>query len=193
MADMLAWIRLPDLPFLQSGPKHDDEDSSRPRFPPWKLPHAGLPAALPLLSLPLLPRNALTTSSSSARPPEEGGSLCVEVSGSGLRRVYRPRGTATQGFQMEEERQTHGGRLRALAQSYLLPQVGWGLSPDHTVPSTPCPHTGAYSTLTHLLTCCLRASPTASPRSTAPTCSGGEYSTSSAVGGRGEAEPIRRW
>lgn len=125
MAHMLSWIRLPDLPFMTPpGPAHDNSSlQPRPRFPPWKLPHAGLPAALPLLSLPLpLPRNALTTSSSSARPPEEDGSLCVEVSGSGLRRVYRPRGTATQGFQMEEERQTHSGRLRALAQSYLLPQ-----------------------------------------------------------------------
>ena len=134
---MLGWIKFPDF-FPQdqqtSSPTHYGPRFP-PLFPPWKreacasstsqpCPQGAAPHAPPRVSHASsrdpMQRNSLTTSTSYALP-EESGALCVEVS-DGLRRVYRPRGAATDGFQMEEERQTHGGRMRALVGSYILPQ-----------------------------------------------------------------------
>ena len=82
------------------------------------------------------PHAAATSSSSSSAATtsrmDESGALCIELIQGGLKRIYRERDSATifpallEGvlppFDCVVEEQTHGGRLKALVQSYLLPQ-----------------------------------------------------------------------
>ena len=114
------WIKLPEFSLPSFHAPESAKNIFGPRFPPqpWKQ-HEGLPASLEMAAASL--RNSLTTSTSSAALPDEAGCLCVELSDGGLKRVYRPRGSAQDGFKIEEQRQTNHGRMRALVSSYILP------------------------------------------------------------------------
>lgn len=70
-----------------------------------------------------------TGSTTATNRMDESGAICVELIQGGLRRVYRERDPVfpllegvLSPFDCIVQEQTHGGRIKALVQSYLLPQ-----------------------------------------------------------------------
>jgi len=125
-SELLCCIQLPEFSLSSLHAPEPSSIQSRPRFPPQTgtqhEQHKGaLPTAIKAQEMASTSLQTSLTTSTSSAAPQEAGNVCVEVSDGGLRRVYRPRGSAHDGFEIQEQGQTHQGRLRALVSSYILP------------------------------------------------------------------------